>query len=166
VYFRIGEIFIRRRIISITVVSLLAIPLFWVCNLMNPEPGQTSGNGNPAILLLFIIVILFFCLLYLWTKIFNELTIKPVILITGITLTFIHLVVSFLYQRNAFLKYKKVLAETHKENFGSIDWQYIESITSFMSIHVNKQLFNLNTYFMFLSASIFLSLLLRNLPKR
>jgi hypothetical protein len=133
---------------------------------MNPEPGQTSGNGNPAILLLFIIVILFFCLLYLWTKIFSGLTIKPVILITGITLTFIHLVIAFLYQRNVFFKYKKLLAETHKENFGSIDWEYIDSITSFLSIHVNKQLFNLNTYSMFLSASIFLSLLFRNMPKR
>ncbi|WHY87360.1 hypothetical protein QNH39_05755 [Neobacillus novalis] len=127
---------------------------------MNPEPGQTSGNGNPAILLLGVIVIMFCCLVYLWTKILNDNAIKPVVLSVGIIVTFIHLVISIFYQRSAFLKYKIVLAETYKEDFGFIDWQYIESITSFMSIHVNQQYFNLNTYFMFLSAPVLLSLLI------
>ncbi|WP_316568750.1 hypothetical protein [Neobacillus sp. YIM B06451] len=136
------------------------IPIFWICNLTNPEPGQTSGNGNPAILLLGVILIMFCCLVYLWIKILNEKTIKPEALSFGVSVTFIQLVISILYQRGAFLKYKNHLAEMHKEDFGFIDWQYIESITSFMSIHVNKQYFNLNTYLMFISASILLSLLI------
>ena len=141
------------------VISVIVIPIFWICNLMNPEPGASSGNGNPAILLLGIIVIMFFWLVYLWNKILNDYTIKPLVLSIGITITFIHIVISILYQRNSFLKYRNLLAETYKNEFRVVDWQYIESITSFMSIHVNKQYFNVNTYFIFLSASILLSLL-------
>lgn len=141
------------------VTSVIVIPIFWICNLMNPSPGGSSGNGNPAILLLGIIVILFFWLVYLWNKILNDYTIKPLVLSIGITITFIHIVISSLYQKNSFFKYRNLLAETYKKDFGFVDWQYIESITSFMSIHVNKQYFNGNTYFIFLSASILLSLL-------
>ncbi|MEC5424788.1 hypothetical protein QGM71_14980 [Virgibacillus sp. C22-A2] len=126
---------------------------------MNPAPGQTSGNGNPAILLLGVILIMFCCLVYLWNKILNDYTIKPLVLSIGVSITLIHIVISILYQRNAFLNYRDVLTETYKKDFGFVDWQYIESITSFLSIHVNKQYFNLNTYFMFLSASILLSLI-------
>jgi len=133
---------------------------------MNPEPGKISGNGNPAILFLGIIVIMFCCLIYLWTKIFNYYTIKPVVFLIGILVTFIHLVISILYQRSAFLRYKNVLAETYKKDFGFIDWQYIDSIVSFMSIHVNKQYFNANTYCMFLTSSVFLSLLLAYFSKK
>jgi branched-subunit amino acid ABC-type transport system permease component len=126
---------------------------------MNPAPGQTSGNGNPAILLLGVILIMFCCLVYLWNRILNDYPIKPLVLSIGVSITLIHIVISILYQRNAFLEYREVLAETYKKDFGFVDWQYIESITSFLSIHVNKQYFNLNTYFMFLSASILLSLI-------
>ncbi|MBS4199193.1 hypothetical protein KHA93_05930 [Bacillus sp. FJAT-49732] len=150
----------RRRVILIIGISILAIPIFLICNFMNPKPGQTSGNGNPAILLLGIIFIMFCCLVYLWTKVFSDYTIKTGVLLVGITVTFIHLVMSIFYQRIAFLRYKNILAEKYKVDFGFIDGQYIDSITSFMSIHVNKQYFNVNTYFIFLTASIFLSLLL------
>lgn len=126
---------------------------------MNPAPGQTSGNGNPAIVLLGVILIMFCCLVYLWNRILNDYPIKPLVLSIGVSITLIHIVISILYQRNAFLEYREVLAETYKKDFGFVDWQYIESITSFLSIHVNRQYFNLNTYFMFLSASILLSLI-------
>ncbi|WP_421385310.1 hypothetical protein ACOJQI_11260 [Bacillus salacetis] len=127
---------------------------------MNPEPGQTSGNGNPAILFLFILVIMFFSFVYLLTKVLFALNVKLLVLRVGMALALLHLVISFLYQRSAFAKYKKTLAERYKEDFGFVDWQYIDSITSFMSIHVNKQFFNVNTYMMFLTASLFFSLLL------
>ena len=102
---------------------------------------------------------MFCCLVYLWNRILNDYPIKPLVLSIGVSITLIHIVISILYQRNAFLEYREVLAETYKKDFGFVDWQYIESITSFLSIHVNKQYFNLNTYFMFLSASILLSLI-------
>ncbi|MCG3088903.1 hypothetical protein [Sporosarcina cyprini] len=58
------------------------------------------------------------------------------------------------------MKYKTLLAETYKKEVGHIDWGYIDTITSFMSLHVNSQYFNVNSYFMFLSFAIFLAQLI------
>lgn len=139
---------------------ILAIPLFGIGNVLTPPPDDESGNGNPAMLLLPILACMFVYLVYLTVTICNKFSMKPAVFIIGMTVTFLHLVISFLYQRSSFLKYKTLLAETYKKDVGHIDWGYIETITSFMSLHVNSQYFNTNTYFMFLSSSLCLSLLI------
>ncbi|MBM6617862.1 hypothetical protein [Bacillus suaedaesalsae] len=130
---------------------------------MNPNPGQTSGNGNPAILFVGILFVVFCSLVFVWYKILKEFTLNRMTFIMIVTVLVIQLTSSFLYQRQAFFTYKKLLASVYQEQFGFIDWQYIEDITSFMSIHVNSQYFNVNTYFMFVSSSVLIALIIRKL---
>jgi hypothetical protein len=54
--------------------------------------------------------------------------------------------------------------------YGEVDWAHIESITSgILSIHMNNQFFNLNTYFMMVAFSLllcFMYKLIQGLMKR
>lgn len=45
------------------------------------------------------------------------------------------------------------------EKDGYVDIQYLQSITSGLTIHVNNQFFNINTFFMFLTSTIFIALI-------
>ena len=160
-------ILIKKEHITLIAISILAIPLFWISNVMTPNPGQSSGNGNPAILFMGIICILFCSLVYLWVRTFNNYR-HRLNSVTGIICIFLltfHLFISSLYQRHSFIHYKNVLADAYKERFGTVDWVYIDQITSFMSIHVNNQYFNVNTYFMFLAFSILTAILIVYLQK-
>lgn len=140
-------------------VILLPIPLFWINYLMTPNPGSSSGNGNPAIIVVVILFILLFFLIYLWFRLFNQYLLKPIFLVFGIFFTITHLIIAYLYQRHLFIKYRQVLIEAYEKKFDYVDWEYIEQITSFMSIHINNQLFNVNTYFMYISISILVALI-------
>lgn len=140
--------------------------LFWLGNLMNPKPGSSSGNGNPAILIMWILVPLFCYIVYLWFRIFRSYAIKKMIMGVGSVLIFVHLIVGFFYQRSAFLKYRDIIAEAYKANFGFVDWEYINQITTFSSIHVNNQYFNPNTYLMFLTASILVALFIAYISQK
>jgi hypothetical protein len=148
----------NRQWAFITGICLILIPIFWLGYEMNPAPGHTSGNGNPAILLAGAAVILFGCLVYVLSKRLHCLAVPPAVFPIGIAAVVVHLILAGVYQWNSFQNYKQLLAETYKADFGFTDWEYIESITSFMSIHINNQLFNVNTYIMFISASLFLAL--------
>jgi hypothetical protein len=146
-------------------VCLLAALLFWFANIMNPNPGQTSGNGNPAILLAGILILLFCYLVYLWVRTFRRFPIKPYYFRISMAAIITHLIVASLYQRSSFHNYRNVLADAYQEDFGFVDWQYIDSITSFMSIHINNQYFNMNTYLMFLTSSILVALVVDLIQK-
>lgn len=98
----------KKEIIFLFSICLLAIPLFWFGYLMNPNPGSSSGNGDPAIIIMCILLILFITMVYNWIKIINKYSIKSSIYILGILIISVHLIVSFLSQRNSFLNYKEV----------------------------------------------------------
>lgn len=125
---------------------------------MNPKPGSISGNGNPAILIMWFLVPIFCYMVYLWFRILRSYSIKTMTIGIGSAIIIIQLIVAYIYQRNAFLKYREILAEAYEKDFGFVDWVYIGQITSFSSIHVNNQYFNANTYLMFLTASILIAL--------
>ncbi|WP_210468364.1 hypothetical protein [Sporosarcina sp. 6E9] len=144
----------------VILISLVCALLFILINQMTPFPGQTSGNGNPAIPLITVLFLLFCYLVFLWFKLINiEVKRKP--LVFTMTLIAIYWVVAVIYQKASFMAYRNVLADAYKEQFDFVDWDYINQITSFMSIHVNNQYFNVNTYLIFLTASLFIALLLR-----
>lgn len=149
----------------ILLASLLSIPLFWLGHIMTPSPGQSSGNGNPAIIIMGILLIAFGFIIYQWIKILRKYTINLFIKIVGTILIIVHLIISFIYQRNTFIQYKEnVLAKAFEEKFGYIDWQHIDEITSFLSIHVNIHYFNFNTYFMFMTSAILIALVVTLIP--
>lgn len=155
----------KKEIMYLFLICIVAIPLFWFGNLMNPSPGSSSGNGNPAIIIMAILLLLFLTMVYLLVKIINNYSLKSSVSIFVILIISVHLIVSFLYQRNSFLNHKEVLANAYEEQFGYVDWTHIDQITSFLSMHINAQYFNLNTYFMFITLAILISLILSFFPQ-
>lgn len=133
--------------------------LFMFGNSMTTTPGQSSGNGNPAILLLLPLSIFFIVLTFQWFKFFKDKMISNKTVIILSLLIICHHVIGIYYQIMSFRSYRIFLAEVYEGQFGIIDWEYINSITSGLSIHINNQYFNINTYFLFLSLSLLIWLL-------
>ncbi|WNF38360.1 hypothetical protein RJD24_08035 [Bacillaceae bacterium IKA-2] len=147
----------KKIFLQAIIISVISAVLFYLSNLMNPSPGQSSGNGNPAIIFMFILVPLFCYLVILWVKLFKKVNLKPTMLVLGIVAIATHWMVGFFYQKGSLIKYKNILQDAYHEQHGFVDNVYIDQITSLFSIHVNNQYFNLNTYLMFLTLSILIS---------
>ena len=149
----------KKVLLKVVVISIIGAVLFYIINLMNPSPGQSSGNGNPAIIFMFILVPLFCYSVILWVKLFKEINLKPSMLVLGIIAIATHWIVGFYYQKGSLIKYKTILQEEYHKQHGFVDNVYIDQITSLFSIHVNSQYFNPNTYLMFLTLAILISFL-------
>lgn len=132
---------------------LVMLALFLLGESMTTTPERSSGNGNPAILLLIPIIILFCILVFQWIKFFKEK--KLTIRFYSISFVFIltYLITAINLQAGRFKRYKNHLAEVNGKQNGNIDWEYINSITDGITMHVNNQYFNLNTYLMTVSIS-------------
>jgi len=150
----------KKNIIMILSVLVVTTALFWLGNLGTPSPGSISGNGNPAILFMGILLVLFFFLVYMWKRIIDALQLTRTTKLIVIAANIAHFMLGIMYQRSAFLAYRQVIANAYEKEFGFVDWVYIDQITSFwsLSIHLNNQYFNLNTFLMFCSLSILLAL--------
>ncbi|MFC6333059.1 hypothetical protein ACFP56_10525 [Paenibacillus septentrionalis] len=148
-----------KAVISLFITLTISFVLFMFGYFMTTTPGQTSGNGNPAILLFVPLFILFIVLIFQWFKLLKP---KKVNTRTAIILAFAvicHQAIGLYYQVVSFQKYRIILSEVYEEQFGEIDWHYIDSITSGLSIHINNQYFNVNTFFLFVSLSFLIGLL-------
>jgi hypothetical protein len=151
---------VQMKIAKITlfVVSILALGVFLLVNQMTPNPGTSSGNGNPALLIAWILIPLLIFMVILWVRIFRVHSINTTIFIISIFGILVHLTGAFFFQKNALNEYRQVIQEALIKRNGVADADYIQSITSGLSFHVNNQYFNINTYFMFLTFSIFLAI--------
>ena len=145
--------------ITLLVASILSLGIFLLSKQMTPIPGTTSGNGNPALFLSLILIPLFVLMVILWIRILNVHSFSNNVLIIGILGIFIHLTVGLLYQRNALIEYRQIIEDALFKKEGVVDAEYLQSITSLFSIHVNNQYFNLNTFFMFVTFSILVAIL-------
>ncbi|MCM3633644.1 hypothetical protein [Paenibacillus camelliae] len=154
-----------KKVIYLLLNLVVIFLLFMFGNGMTPRPGSSSGNGNPAILLFVPLGILFIVLVVQW---FNLIKKRAHIKVTIITLLVLvcHFIAGFYYQVASYRKYRDYLAEVHAEQFGSVDWEYINSITSGLSIHINNQYFNWNTCFLFVSFSMFIALMINVIKLR
>ena len=151
-----------RSKVLIILMSICSGLLFFFINQMTPHPGQTSGNGNPAIPLIILLFLLFCYLVFLWLKTFNNIVIKRLHLIFAMIIIAIFWIIGVLYQKADFLVHRDVLAEAYKVKYGSIDWEYINQITSsVLSIHLNNHYFNVISYFIFISASLFIAIIFK-----
>ncbi|MCZ8538313.1 hypothetical protein M9R32_14040 [Paenisporosarcina quisquiliarum] len=103
---------------------------------------------------------LFFFLVYLWKRIIDALRLTRTTKLIVIAANIAHFILGILYQRSAFLAYRQVIANANEKEYGYVDWVYIDQITSFqsLSIHLNNQYFNVNTFLLFCSLSILLAL--------
>jgi len=125
---------------------------------MTVSPVTISGNGNPALIVVAILLPMFFLMVILWVRILKVHSISKRFYIVGIILTFVHLILAFIYQRISLTNYRDVIKDALIEKNGEVDDRYVQSITTVLDIHVNNQYFNINTFFMFISLSIFIAL--------
>jgi hypothetical protein len=156
---------LRKDKIVLVSFILISLLLFFAANQLTPNPGQSSGNGNPAILILLILLPILCYMVVLLVKLLEIYSIKPSLYLSSIFLIVLHWIVGFLYQHASIVRYREILSEAYNEIHGFVDWEYILQITSVLSIHVNNQYFNINTYFMFLSLSLLLAILIVHLRK-
>ncbi|MFD2042972.1 hypothetical protein ACFSTA_01470 [Ornithinibacillus salinisoli] len=146
------------------VVGIISWSLFLIANNMTPGPGVTSGNGNPAILMMIPLILLFAILVFLWGRILKPYANSSSLILIALFTIVIHWIIAIYFQLGEFNRYKQLLADTYQKDIGFVDWQYIDSITSsFLSIYVNNQIFNLNTFFMFLTLSLFVALFMKGM---
>ena len=61
------------------------------------------------------------------------------------------------YQKSQLSEYRQVIKSALMKRNGVVDEEYVNAITEGLSIHINNQYFNFNTYFMFLTFSIFVA---------
>lgn len=147
----------RAAKITMLILTIISFCLFQVMNRMTVSPTTSSGNGNPALFFGMILVPIFVLMFLLWLRILRVHAVQMKATIIGLVVTSIHLIISFLYQRNALDHYREFVKSELLKKYKSVDVQYVESITSFLSIHINNQYFNINTFFMFLSFSLLLA---------
>ncbi|ADU29245.1 hypothetical protein [Evansella cellulosilytica] len=150
----------KKLYLPLVIAILLTALFFFLINVMGSSPGDTSGNGNPAIILMMLLVPLFCFFIYFSYKFFTQVTHQSKSLVYMVIAIVAHLLVGLVYQIYAFRNYKKLLQDVYYEEFLTVDYDYIDQITSFLSIHVNSQYFNINTFFMFLSLSMFIPVLI------
>ncbi|WP_216831410.1 hypothetical protein [Alkalihalobacterium elongatum] len=149
----------KKEYTLVIIISIVSGLLFYIFNLLTPSPRTVSGNGNPALLLMPILLPLFVYLVFLWIKVLKNFRINSRIALIAIIGIVFHWFFGLYYQQFLFNNHRNVLADVYQKEFGYVDRVYIEQITSsLLSIHTNKLYFNLNTYLMFLTLSIFLSL--------
>ncbi|MBT2640365.1 hypothetical protein J7E37_20875 [Bacillus sp. ISL-39] len=134
-------------------------------NRMTVSPGTTSGNGNPALLIALTLFPIFFLLVILWVRVLNFYIFQIKFLIAGMVVIVIHLIVAFIYQKNELVDYQEVIKNALIAKDGFVDSQYLHDITSGLSIHVNNQYFNLNTFFMFITLSVLVALFYSTLTR-
>lgn len=158
----------KKKIFLVISILLVTTALFWLGNLGTPSPGSTSGNGNPAILFMGLLLVLFFFLVYLWKRIIDALRLTRTTKLIVIIAIIAHYILGIMYQRSSFLAYRQVIADAYEKEYGSVDWWYIDQITSIwsLSIHLNNQYFNVNTFLMFCSLSILLALFINLFSKK
>ncbi|MGE7689791.1 hypothetical protein ACQKMI_11315 [Lysinibacillus sp. NPDC097214] len=143
--------------LTLFITSLVVLILFYVININTVSPITVSGNGNPFLLVVAPLLPLFILMVLLWGRILRVHSISQRFSIVGIILTFVHLMIAFIYQRISLANYRDIIKDAYLEKYGKVDSQYIQDITTVLSIHVNNQYFNVNTFFMFISFSIFIA---------
>lgn len=141
---------------------LISLVLVLFGHAMTPRLGTSSGNGNPAIMLLIPLIILFLVMVYQWIRLFQDVRISVGRLSLFVTALVGYIIAGYVYQLHRLEIYREIQADAFESKFGYVDWSHIESITSgILSIHMNNQFFNWNTYFMMLAFSLLLCFLYR-----
>lgn len=142
------------RFIGTTIFTAL---LFAVGNFFTVSPNSISGNGNPTLVIFFVVVPLVPVYIFLWHRLFLKWNLTWKHLSTIVVVGILHLVAGLFYQRMKFVEYKEIIRQAVFEREGYADIHYVDSITSGITIYVNNQYFNTNTFFMFLTITALLA---------
>lgn len=144
------------KITLLLLYSLSAI-LFWGIHQMTPDPGTTSGNGNPGLLLAGLLIPLFIISVVVWVRIFRSRTISNRAYKFSIVAIILHLISAHLYRLSELIGYRRYIEGVLFTKDGTVDIDYVMAITSGLSIHINHLNFSVNTFFMFISFTILIA---------
>ncbi|MDO3411242.1 hypothetical protein QWJ34_15865 [Saccharibacillus sp. CPCC 101409] len=143
-----------RRLISpaAIIVNLLLIALiFGLGHAGSVEPGDPSGNGNPALLLTIPLLILGFTLIFqiAWLTPFRRLRSRLLLVVLFGLLA--HQAAGFEIQAMRYRQLRTRIAEALQDRTGELDAHQLESVASggLLSIHLNSHFFHTNTYLLF-----------------
>ncbi|MGG4103098.1 hypothetical protein AAXB25_04145 [Paenibacillus lautus] len=147
-----------KHLTGLFINALVCLILVLLGNAMTPKPGTSSGNGNPVILLLIPLSILFLVLVLQWIRMFKDLKMSLSKLSMLILALAGYIIAGYVFQLHRLEIYRDIQADAFESKYGKVDWFHIESITSggLLSIHMNNQFFNWNTYFMMIAFSLLL----------
>lgn len=70
--------------VKLFIVHILVLGIFLIVNQVTPSPGDTSGNGNPALLIIWILIPLLIFMVILWVHIFRMSSISTTVFIISI----------------------------------------------------------------------------------
>ena len=132
--------------------------LFGFGHAMSVSPEVSSGNGNPAILFALLLIFLFVTSVRSVIRFLHRLQVRPpgltiLLLLSGSSVLF-----GSIYQIHHYRTYRADLIDhlMHREGM-THDLEYIRSITSVFDIHMNDQIFNGATFFIFTYAILLVS---------
>ncbi|WP_068607680.1 hypothetical protein [Paenibacillus swuensis] len=134
----------KVKYLVITLLLLLAVMKFG--EMTTATPGRSSGNGNPSILLLVPITVLWVLLVVQWRRWLSARDPSNRFLRVTVGMSLLYMIAGVVYQIHRFKLYKTLLAEAYQSKFGEVDETYIDAITTGLTIHVNNQYFNANTF--------------------
>ncbi|WP_313290658.1 hypothetical protein [Exiguobacterium sp.] len=120
-------------------------------------PQQISGNGNLGFLPLLLLFPIGIVLMLKWIR---EAQLRFLSLIGLSTSTTIYLVCGILYQIEQFSQYQVLVKQQVIADRGTIDGDYLTSITSMPSPYMNSQYFNGNTFLIYWASILLMASLI------
>ncbi|WP_017184830.1 hypothetical protein [Alkalibacillus haloalkaliphilus] len=142
------------------IITVLVFAMFLQVGSMSTLPGQQVDSVNRALPFMVLLIGLFFYLVYLWYEFLRPYVLGHWLIISAIFVS-VHWGIAISYQQKSIEKYRQQIIDLFESQFGYIDWDYIDSVsTLFLSSHMNHQLYNVNTFLMYMSLSFFTAIVL------
>jgi len=148
---------IDRLIVALSVFSGLLVSLGRSTQIY---PQQISGNGNLGFLPLLLLLLLFPIGIVLMLKWIREAQLRFLSLIGLSFSTMIYLVCGIFYQIEQFSQYQVLVKQQVIADRGTIDGDYLTSITSMPSPYMNSQYFNGNTFLIYWASILLMASLI------
>ncbi len=145
---------IDRLIVALSIFSGLLVSLGRSTQVY---PQQISGNGNLGFLPLLLLFPIGIVLMLKWIR---EAQLRFLSLIGLSTSTTIYLVCGILYQIEQFSQYQVLVKQQVIADRGTIDGDYLTSITSMPSPYMNSQYFNGNTFLIYWASILLMASLI------
>ncbi|WP_290787077.1 hypothetical protein [Exiguobacterium sp. UBA7533] len=148
---------IDRLIVALSVFSGLLVSLGRSTQIY---PQQISGNGNLGFLPLLLLLLLFPIGIVLMLKWIREAQLRFLSLIGLSFSTMIYIVCGIFYQIEQFSQYQVLVKQQVIADRGTIDGDYLTSITSMPSPYMNSQYFNGNTFLIYWASILLMASLI------
>lgn len=139
------------------------VGIFYLGNLMTVDPATTSGNGNPMLLALPILFLIGGMIVQGWMAVIMNWSLRSIWSVFAIIPVLLY--VSYRYQANEFDRYRTYVITTVMNDEWRADWDYANSVTDIFSIYMNNQLYNVNTFFMYVGLTLWIGIVLMLLKR-